>query len=90
MLLLLKVLPNHRTNHCPTSHHNCTPPPTGCGSPQWANDQWCNDENNNANCNYDGGACCFNNFPGKVNSVQEACAKCSAVHILKFEILQTA
>ena len=24
----------------------------------------------------------------KVNSVQEACAKCSAVHILKFEILQ--
>ena len=26
----------------------------------------------------------------KVNSVQEACAKCFAVHILKFEILQTA
>ena len=26
---------------------------------------------------------------GKVNSVQEACAKCFAVHILKFEILQT-
>ena len=25
----------------------------------------------------------------KVNSVQEACAKCFAVHILKFEILQT-
>ena len=24
---------------------------------------------------------------GKVNSVQEACAKCFAVHILKFEIL---
>ena len=24
----------------------------------------------------------------KVNSVQEACAKCVAVHILKFEILQ--
>ena len=24
----------------------------------------------------------------KVNSVQEACAKCFAVHILKFEILQ--
>merc|ERR1712051_490124 len=40
------------------------PPPTGCGSPQWANDQWCDDENNNANCNYDGGACCFNNFSG--------------------------
>ena len=26
---------------------------------------------------------------GKVNSVQEACAKCFAVHILEFEILQT-
>ena len=25
----------------------------------------------------------------KVNSVQEPCAKCFAVHILKFEILQT-
>merc|ERR1711935_489270 len=40
------------------------PPPTGCGSPQWANDQWCDDENNNSDCNYDGGACCFNNFSG--------------------------
>ena len=28
------------------------------------------------------------NLSGKVNSVQEACAKCFAVHILKFEILQ--
>ena len=26
---------------------------------------------------------------GKVNSVQEACAKCFAVHIFKFETLQT-
>ena len=44
----------------------------------------------------------LNSFPGlkytvgktkeiccKVNSVQEACAKCFAVHLLKFEILQT-
>ena len=28
-------------------------------------------------------------IPFKVNSVQEACAKCFVVHILKFEILQT-
>ena len=28
-------------------------------------------------------------FQGKVNSVQEACAKCFAVHMLNFEILQT-
>ena len=42
-----------------------TPPPTGgCGSPQWANDQWCDDENNNAACNWDGGACCDNDFAG--------------------------
>ena len=41
------------------------PPPTdGCGSPAWANDQWCDDENNNANCNWDGGACCNNDFSG--------------------------
>merc|ERR1719495_405076 len=37
---------------------------TGCGSPQWATDQWCDDENNNPECNYDGGACCFNEFAG--------------------------
>ena len=30
----------------------------------------------------------FSGTYGKVNSVQEACAKCFAVHILKFEILQ--
>ena len=40
------------------------PPPTGCGSPQWAEDQWCDDENNNADCNWDGGACCNNAFGG--------------------------
>ena len=40
------------------------PPTDGCGSPSWANDQWCDDENNNANCNWDGGACCNNDFGG--------------------------
>merc|ERR550539_1097766 len=39
-------------------------PPSGCGSPQWATDEWCDDENNNADCNYDGGACCSNTFGG--------------------------
>ena len=37
---------------------------TGCGSPHWATDQWCDDENNNADCNWDGGACCNNDFSG--------------------------
>ena len=40
------------------------PPVDGCGSPQWDNDKWCDDENNNEGCNWDGGACCFNNQTG--------------------------
>ena len=32
---------------------------------------------------------CKSYFIGKANSVQEACGKCFAVHLLKFEILQT-
>ena len=38
--------------------------PSGCGSPYWANDKWCDDENNNAGCNFDDGACCNNFFNG--------------------------
>ena len=30
----------------------------GCGLPEFASDSICNDENNNAGCNWDGGACC--------------------------------
>ena len=41
-----------------------TAPPTGCVSPDWANDDYCDDENNNADCNWDGGACCNNNAAG--------------------------
>jgi len=41
-----------------------TTPPPGCNSPEWANDQFCDDENNNADCNWDGGACCANNASG--------------------------
>ena len=35
-----------------------------CGSPQWSNDKWCDDDNNNAGCNFDDGACCNNFFNG--------------------------
>ena len=31
---------------------------------------------------------CKSHFIGKANSVQEACGKCYAVHLSKFEILQ--
>ena len=37
------------------------PPPNGCGSPQYANDRWCDDDNNNDGCNWDDGACCGDN-----------------------------
>ena len=29
-----------------------------CELPQWSNDLYCDDGNNNAACNWDGGACC--------------------------------
>jgi len=31
---------------------------SGCGLPHYSKDKWCDDENNNAACNFDGGACC--------------------------------
>lgn len=40
------------------------PPKDGCGSPQWAKDEFCDDENNNAGCAWDGGACCGNTMSG--------------------------
>ena len=36
------------------------PEPTECPMPDWANDEYCDDDNNIAACNYDGGACCTN------------------------------
>ena len=47
-----------------TATTTSTSTPSGCGSPQYANDQWCDDENNNPSCNFDGGACCDNNYSG--------------------------
>jgi len=52
------------TTSAPTPSPTTASPPSGCGSPQWATDEWCDDENNNADCNYDGGACCSNTFGG--------------------------
>merc|ERR1712051_535867 len=53
------------TTAAPTpTNTTAAPPNDGCGSPGWANDVWCDDENNNAACNWDGGACCFNDYQG--------------------------
>ena len=72
--------PQPPTTQPPTTQPPITQPPSGCGSPQWANDMYCDDENNNASCNYDGGACCSNSASGnkvqtdfeydKLNSIQ--------------------
>ena len=47
-----------------TTTTTTTPAPSGCGIPEWANDIYCDDQNNNPGCNFDGGACCFNNNNG--------------------------
>ena len=36
----------------------------GCRLPLNAKDQYCDDENNNFECNFDGGACCNNDASG--------------------------
>ena len=38
-----------------------TAAPAGCGAPHWKGDGFCDDENNNAGCAYDGGDCCGTN-----------------------------
>ena len=33
-----------------------------CGHQEWVGDSWCDDANNNIDCNWDGGGCCNKNF----------------------------
>ena len=37
----------------------------GCGSPWYAIDSFCDDDNNNVGCNWDNGACCGDNVDKK-------------------------
>merc|ERR1712038_773987 len=37
------------------------PPNDACGSPQWFGDNYCDDDNNNEECGWDGGDCCGDN-----------------------------
>merc|ERR1712151_245966 len=48
-------------------------PSKGCGSPQYKGDGNCDDDNNNAHCEYDGGDCCGS----KVNT--QFCKKCACL-----------
>ena len=41
-----------------TTTTTTTEAPEACVYPHWQGDNWCDDENNNAGCNYDGGDCC--------------------------------
>ena len=47
------------------------PPPPGCGSPEYKGDNFCDDENNNAGCEWDGGDCCGDNVNTQYCSVCE-------------------
>merc|ERR1711874_807827 len=46
-----------------------TQAPGICGSPQWFGDNYCDDDNNNAGCGFDGGDCC-----GDINTTY--CSEC--------------
>ena len=45
----------------PSTPSTQTPSSNGCGAPEWATDAACDDENNNAACDFDNGACCGDN-----------------------------
>ena len=60
----LEIFTSSTTPSIPTTTKTTTISASSCGSPQWAIDKWCDDENNNAGCNFDGGACCNNDLIG--------------------------
>merc|ERR1711881_403677 len=47
------------------------PPKDACGSPQWFGDNYCDDDNNNEDCGWDGGDCCGDNVNTQYCSVCE-------------------
>ena len=65
------------SNNCPTSLgfgsevNCCFPCPDTCGSPSYKDDQYCDDENNNCGCEWDGGDCCGINVNTKYCSACE-------------------
>merc|ERR1711974_590824 len=59
----------------PTTTTTSSSPINPCGSPNFANDNFCDDENNNAGCNFDGGACCNQNIAGW----DEYCTDCECL-----------
>ena len=46
------------TTEAPSTEAPTTETPGTCGLPNYVGDNYCDDKNNNAGCNYDGGDCC--------------------------------
>ena len=48
-----------------------TEAPIECAIPHWVGDNYCDDENNNEACGFDGGDCCDNEMDGWDNYCQD-------------------
>ena len=51
------------------------PPSSGCENNDWVGDNYCDDGNNNAGCNYDGGDCCVQ----RVENWHDFCTDCQCL-----------
>ena len=56
ILILIQFDQNHFASD---ENYSTTPPP--CEKPSWKGDGYCDDMNNVASCDYDGGDCCGDN-----------------------------
>ena len=52
-----------KTTTTPTGTTTTEPTTNECEKPDWIGDTYCDDETNNAACNWDGGDCCNNDNP---------------------------
>ena len=52
----------HQGSEGPSTTTPNVPPTESCGSLEYSEDEYCDDENNNAGCNWDNGACCDNEY----------------------------
>jgi len=52
--------------------------PTGCKSPGYKGDGYCDDGNNNAGCQYDGGDCCYKSLESGVVKTKH-CTECACL-----------
>ena len=65
--------PNDATIKPPTSS-----PGAGCGSPDYVSDGQCDDDNNNADCAFDGGDCCPGDDPK--DGWDDYCSVCECIN----------